>query len=165
MTKRTSSTSAPTSTPRQRVKYDIEGWKTHLDRYSTDHTNHTSHIGIGDGMGVVSASRWSDFGMSTFGEVLHKEGKFTINTNDTTNTAEGRATDNGFPSVIQHVCYVETGDKGRTVSKIWQGTWSAATDGECKRCHVTIPEGLLTLWRLHNWDALQIWYGGQHGKD
>lgn len=99
--------------------------------------------------------------MGVYGPVLHEAGEFSIRENSLVSSDSN----NKFKSVILHACSVENTGKGRTVRKIWQGTWSADKGGECARCHVNIPEGLLTLWKLHNWDALQIWYGGQHGKD
>lgn len=113
--------------------------------------------------GDESISIWSDTSMSAYNKILHEEGEFTIRENVGKEAREGCNSE--FPSVIQHECSVEDTGRGRIIRKIWQGTWSADRDGLCSRCHVKIPVGLLTLWRLHNWDALQIWYGEQHGKD
>ena len=132
-----------------------------LDR-PAPHYHHTSHIGQGNGVCANSTSRWSDTRMSVFCEVLHTKEGFTIRSNDISDTVKGRLTNNMFPSVIQHDCFTEHGG-GRTVRKIWQGTWSAELDGECQRCHVKIPDELLALWKLHNWGAFLEWSGGQHG--
>jgi hypothetical protein len=103
---------------------------------------------------------WGDNNVPADGKVLYKKEGFTIRENALVGTW---GTSNIFPSVIQHECEVEK-QADRTVRKIWQGTWSAE-DGRCQRCHVKIPNDLLTVWKLHNWDALQKWHGELHGKD
>ena len=116
-----------------------------------------AHIGIGGC--AQSVSTYSD-SISWCGEVLHEQEGFYLRENRYLSDPEG----NGFPSIIQHECSEKSNGAGGIVRKLWQGTWSAIGNGECQRCHVKIPEGLLTLWTLHCWEAIQQWNGGQHGE-
>ena len=120
---------------------------------------HQSNTGVGDGVGVENISIWSDLSMPIYGEVLHTEGEFTLRKR----TGDPHVGSDKFQSIIQHEC--SAGEVGKRNSrKVWRGTWSAAETEVCQRCRVKIPEGLLTLWKLHNWDALQKWFGEEYGK-
>ncbi len=120
-------------------------------------TQHTTHRGDGDG-GAVSISRWSDTAGGSFGKVLHEEGAFVIRANT---LMPSKFWSSKFPSVVEHLCSADEQARRRKVRKVWQGTWSAAKYEECKRCHVKIPDELLALWKLHNWDELIAWLGAQ----
>ncbi len=122
---------------------------------------HTTHTGTGDG-GVRSISRWSDSGAGSYGGVLHRVGDFSLRTNDVRVSINQMVP--RFPSVIEHMCDSVVERDNRTVTNVWQGTWSANKYEKCKRCHVDIPDELLTLWRLHNWDELVAWLGAHNDK-
>ncbi len=38
------------------------------------------------------------------------------------------------------------------------GAWiDARTEGSCYYCDQQPPNGIMSLWRLHNWDKIQKW--------
>jgi hypothetical protein len=82
--------------------------------------------------------------MSAVSNALHAEGDFKIA------VWEG----SGWESWIWHWC------NKASISKemAWMSCGLTGTK-ECGACGTPVPEGLVGLWTMHNWDCIQTWEG------